>query len=219
MSEVEQEVEQPVAEAPEEPQEGTGDVEEAEGTEDAPVTPEEPEDGAQEAAILSEQERQKRDTSLDKLRLHVEKRTTEILGDEFAYLLPCPLCDPVGYIYQSAIGTQPDEVRMAVHMALGEGGQQSYVHADDAEQCPKCNGLGSVETGSQVRGQEVLTCRHCNGRGWIGPRSASAAAPAPVENGGEPAPLALVQPSAASDPPEAVMLRDQGWIVVAPIQG
>jgi len=219
MTETPQETPTEPAEAPETPQEpaeGEPVAPEAPETPEQPETPEEPVQPP-----MSEAQLEKDMKRLEKSATVWRNRVSEVMGEAAQALLPCPRCDPdlPGFIWPPELAAPGEEQTAAVLASVGLAMPQAYVHADDASVCDKCNGLGSVETGSKVRGQEVLTCRHCSGRGWIGPRAQLAAAPAPVPNGDEPAPISLVQPSVESDPPEVVMLREQGYIVVAPIQG
>lgn len=96
-----------------------------------------------------------------------EKRVAEIMGDDFALLVPSPVDWTPGYIFNvPEMHPQPEQVA-ALHALLGGAQPVELLPADDAEPCPKCNALGEVLTGSRKPGQETKQCRHCTGAGWI----------------------------------------------------
>lgn len=181
----EPEVEAPVEEPLEEPA-AEPEPEEEEELEPEPVEPE-----PTEAQGLNEYELKKRDQSLDKENTRHANRISEILGEEAQGLLPCPLCDPAGFVYAGSIGTQPDEIRQAVHMVLGEIAPPVYREVEWAEMCRACGGQGRVKTGSQVQRQETATCRACKGVGWID-----------LNPGMAPREPTIVQPNGGGEPGE-----------------
>jgi hypothetical protein len=100
-----------------------------------------------------------------------EKRVAEIMGDDFALLVPSPVDWTPGYIFNvPEMHPQPEQVA-ALHALLGGAQPVELRPATDAEACEACNALGEVLTGSRKPGQETKPCVACGGTGWK-PKSA-----------------------------------------------
>lgn len=94
------------------------------------------------------------------------KRVREIMGDDFAMLVPSPVDWTPGFIF-NVPGMLPDDEQVAAFDAiLGRGAHADLREAEDAEGCDKCNALGEVLTGSRKPGQETKPCSACTGTGW-----------------------------------------------------
>lgn len=117
-----------------------------------------------------------------KLKKHAEtnaNRIGAIMGEDAQYLEPCPRCmggDPAipktpGFVWPVNMVPLIPEHKAAVKLSIGEGVEREYKAAQDASRCTDCDGLGKVDSGSQVPGQRHLTCQRCKGVGWIGSRS------------------------------------------------
>jgi hypothetical protein len=104
-----------------------------------------------------------------------------ILGDSAQDLELCPRCTDLlpGFILPLRIKPVPDEQKYAVKLSIGELSARELRQDQHSSQCSDCGGYGKVKTGSLVPRQDELQCEACQGRGWIGPRSARAAQPQP----------------------------------------
>lgn len=129
------------------------------------------------------------DTLTKKLEAEAErhaKRVAEIMGDDFALLVPSPVDWTPGFIF-NVPEMHPDETALATLDAiLGRGASAELLPAEDAEACPKCNALGEVLTGSRKDGQKTKPCAACSGTGWrtkLQPVSPPPAPPATTTNG------------------------------------
>ncbi len=117
---------------------------------------------------------------------HAE-RLAKYFGPLFGNLVPCPLCPPIlaGWRFPVPPDKMDPAQVAAVRTAIGLP-EFSNLHRDTyAGTCDKCEGLGQVLSGSQVRGKEALTCYQCKGRGGMPTATARAAdadqAAAPVQ--------------------------------------
>lgn len=164
----------------------------------------------------SEKEVEETYKKLDKETERHVKRIAELVGDAFAYLVPCELCDPSmpGFRWPRE---PADEVKVAVRMAIGDRQPENWQADQYSRRCDACEGLGEVVTGSQVRGQTTLPCMICDARGWVpigDERRSGVVRPLPVV----PRPD-VEQPQAplpADDPPEVAALKRAGYVVIAP---
>lgn len=94
------------------------------------------------------------------------KRVEEIMGDDFALLVPNPTDWTPGFIFNvPPMHPSPEQVA-ELHAILGQSAPLELKEADDAEGCDKCNALGEVLTGSRKPGQETKPCSACTGTGW-----------------------------------------------------
>lgn len=201
------------------------DPEPDEGTEpeDEPTEPQEPAQAPepQQDTLALLEERGKR---FDTLSKHVAKRTGEILGEDATMAMECPLCSFYGMPGWVPTVPPPEELQSALLHYAGLRAPSDYARDGYSSACSKCNGLGEVLTGSQVMGQERLPCYDCQGKGWlaVGPERQAAFGSRP--NGvaaatPQPSPLdQAMQPEPVAEPPSVAELRQQGYLVVAPIQ-
>lgn len=183
---------------PEEEHEQESEPDDDEVAEPEPAHEDEPEATS---SAQTPEEVEKRMKALDKENLRHFKRVGEILEEDAQALEPCPRCFnfAAGLIFPPGMMPVSAEMRAAVKASIGEGVQAELQPADDAYVCSKCQGLGMVGTGSFVAGQEQLVCRACNGRGWEGPRAATAVG-APLSDG---APSVGVQVTPAQEAVDA----------------
>lgn len=105
--------------------------------------------------------------ALEKEAERHDKRVREIMGDDYAMLVPSPVDWTPGYIF-NVEGMQPDDDALAMLDAiLGRGAAADFAPAEDAQACDKCHALGKTLTGSRVPGQETKPCVSCGGSGWV----------------------------------------------------
>jgi hypothetical protein len=175
-------------------------------------------DDAQPPAAQQPSEKEVEETykKLDReVERHV-KRVAELVGEAFAFLVPCELCDPSmpGFRWPRE---PADEVKVAVRMAIGDRQPENWQADQYSARCEACDGLGEVLTGSKVAGKGTLPCMTCGGNGWVpignerrgGVVHALPTQPRPdVEQ-----PVAAV---AADDPPEVAALKAAGYVVIRP---
>lgn len=94
------------------------------------------------------------------------KRVAEIMGEDFALLVPSPVDWTPGFIF-NVEGMLPEPEQLAALDAImGRGSFETYSPAPDAEGCETCNALGEVLTGSKKDGQRTKPCSDCTGTGW-----------------------------------------------------
>lgn len=201
------------AEAEEAEQEGAEPVEpsEAEPSGDAAAQPE--------PAALTEKEIEARIKKLDTLRDNTAKRVSDILGEDAIAYRPCPLCADgvVGHVPDVAGGgAVPDEVFAAVQRYLGLPDPDTFSNHPNFKRCEACKGRGEVITGSSVPNYMLTGCPECGTKGYI----VDGQLPVPGATNGttEPAPV-ITGPTAPDNlPPEAVRLKELGYMIVPPMQ-
>jgi hypothetical protein len=156
---------EPVSPEPE-PDEGEGEDEEA-GAAEEPVEPE------SQAGMPSEREMEKALERLANEATRHANRVSEIMGEDAQVLVPCPRCIPniPGFVYPAEVRIS-DEQKVAVKLSIGELVEPEYRQDPNTSTCQTCGGPGKVKTGSTVPREKTLPCESCDGRGWIGPRSA-----------------------------------------------
>lgn len=108
-----------------------------------------------------------------------EKRVAELMGEDFALLVPNPTDWTPGFIFNVPEMHPTPEAVAELHALLGGGSPVELKPATDAEACEACNALGEVLTGSRKPGQETKPCVACGGTGWK-PKSAPLAPVAPL---------------------------------------
>lgn len=95
-----------------------------------------------------------------------DKRVREIMGDDYALLVPSPVDWTPGYIFNvPPMHPAPEQVA-ELHAILGGAPPVELLPASDAQACEACNALGEVLTGSRKPGQETKLCSACTGTGW-----------------------------------------------------
>ena len=85
-------------------------------------------------------------------------------------LVACPCCLPAipGFLFDpSEVPLQQAQLDGAREL-LGQTNAPTYEQSPDDNTCPRCGGWGRLLTGSKVSGQNVVTCRECKGRGFVG---------------------------------------------------
>lgn len=96
-----------------------------------------------------------------------DNRVRQIMGDDFAMLVPSPIDWTPGYIF-NVEGMRPFPEQLAqLDALLGRGAAAELLPAEDAQACEKCAALGEVLTGSKKDGQRTKPCSACNGTGWV----------------------------------------------------
>lgn len=183
MSELEPEITEEDAAEPAEPAddpvEPEADPEELDGEPDDDLTEsgEEPDadpsseaaPGVAESRLLTERELEKRAQKLDAENTRHAKRVGEIMEDDAADLIPCPVCmDTIaGWVYPPDVAEPSPEQVSRIRQFAGLPDYTNFRQVPWAHECSSCGGLGKVITGSKVMGAEVTGCRECNERGWI----------------------------------------------------
>jgi hypothetical protein len=135
------------------------------------------------------------------------ERLRAIMGDFIAGFVECEACAGSG-------------------LTIPEPPAPKLPKAPQTQRCPVCDGFGDLDTDSRKSGFDVIACRNCNGKGWVGPdnlppEEAARLAVASIGANGEqaastaPAPY---QPQPAPTDPRADELRALGYTVVDPIR-
>lgn len=174
MSDVEQQIAEEMGDdesAPEEATTADGDGQDGEtGQAEAEAAPPAPRTQKEIEAIQR---------ALEKEAERHDKRVREIMGDDYAMLVPSPVDWTPGYIF-NVEGMRPDDEALAVLDAIiGREAGADFLPAEDAQPCEKCGALGRTLTGSRVQGQETKPCSTCSGSGWV-PKLALPQVPAPA---------------------------------------
>lgn len=160
---------------------------------------------------------------LDGLRKHVTKRMGEILGDDAPLYRECmcgELFNTPGWL--PPIDPPPDAQAFMYHW-LGQHAPSDYQKDQFSRECPDCNGMGEVLTGSKVQGQVTLPCITCSGMGWADAGRAQRIAASRVPNGPQPVTPLPASPEGAAftapaeDTPEIAALKAQGFIIIPPM--
>jgi hypothetical protein len=153
-------------------EEMTPDDDEAQPGEAQPDEPEvEQEDGEHSQKVSDAPRSQKEIEALNrKLDAEAErhaKRVAEIMGDDFALLVPSPIDWTPGFIF-GVEGMLPAPSQLeALDAILGRATAPDLKAAKDAQACEACNAIGDVLTGSRKEGQITKPCTSCGGTGWV----------------------------------------------------
>lgn len=118
------------------------------------------------SAVRSQKEIEDLTRKLENEASRHEKRVAEIMGDDFALLVPNPTDWTPGFIFNVPEMHPVPEQIAELHALLGHASAPELREAEDAEGCEKCNALGEVLTGSRKPGQETKPCSACSGTGW-----------------------------------------------------
>jgi hypothetical protein len=130
----------------------------------------EPEQDAPEQAASAPRSQKEIDELTKKLEAEAQrhsKRVQELMGEDFALLVPSPVDWTPGFLFNVPEMLPSQEAVAALDAILGRAGGVEFLPAEDAEACAKCNALGQVLTGSRAPGQETKLCVTCNGAGWV----------------------------------------------------
>lgn len=129
------------------------------------------------------------------------KRVAEIMGDDFALLVPSPVDWTPGFIFNVPEMHPTPEAVAALHALLGEVPPADYPDDPGRQACDVCLGTSKLKTGSLDPNEGALPCRFCMGHGWIG------------EGNPKVQPLQLVPPVAsengAQQQPNALQVADR----------
>lgn len=95
------------------------------------------------------------------------KRVAEIMGDAFADVHDCPLCQIPGFVFPFQPGTPMDEDRrLAVEAYFGATAQPLNLD-ENKERCPTCDGWGKLRTPSRNPVHQEVVCDACGALGWV----------------------------------------------------
>jgi hypothetical protein len=139
-------------------------------------------------------------------------------------LVPCELCraDLAGWVETQV--PLPDEVKQRVRIQIGDREPENWQKDTHSDRCEVCDGLGEVQTGSRVHGQEVMPCVECGGKGWVatdekraGFHAPAFTPPPPTGTAEEGNGTVVNHPAlAAEDQAEIDRLRKKGIVVIVP---
>lgn len=194
------------------------DTETVEAFEDPPRVPA--------ASVEAQKKQQDKDREkLDRENERHDKRVREIMGEDAAYLVNCPLCGDVstGFLMVQEEGVISEDHLSKLKELLGIGLPSQLRPHPTAHKCETCDGEGECSSGSKRAGFDVIQCPTCNGKGWEG-LGVSAAAIAPTNGSAEPA--AVTGPTVYTtdlpvdtfeDDPQVAALRERGFMVIPPM--
>jgi hypothetical protein len=192
-------------------------------------TPEQPQDELTDEQIDKLQAQAEKDAAKlrEKLDREAERHRTrlaEILQEDILTLVPCELCraDLAGWVETQV--PLPDEVKQRVRVQIGDREPENWQKDTHSDRCEVCDGMGEVQTGSRVHGQEVMPCVECGGKGWVatdekrqGFRAPAFTPPAPVAQQEEGNGTVVSHPALSSeDQAEVARLRSKGIVVIVP---
>lgn len=150
------------------------ETEEAEETEAQPTEPApEPEPPQPDTGLNAEQ-----GAELEKAMTAYYRRVAKVFGGE----LPpeCPACSGLGF-----------------DLTGGQGLPEFKTH-EHYIGCDECDGLGKVQTGSQVPNFDLADCPHCQGRGFLEKLATPTAVPDQPAEYGTPSWMGNVPPNAGA---------------------
>ena len=178
------------------------------------------------AAERQEQEQQEQQAQADAEKLmkqlnrtaeNYAKRVVDLMGGDLTGWQPCPLC--AEGLPGFRVPRMPDPEYLAqVKVAIGEDPDPDLPADGYSRRCSACDGWGKVQTGSRVTTQKAAQCHDCSGRGWIAVGTERAGGNITTSNGHTDTPAPILQDNASQDPPEVAMLKQLGYVVVAPIE-
>ena len=183
-----------------------------------PTEPQEPEPEPSSEAMMEEIGKK-----LDSLTKTVATRIGSILGEQATDFEVCDLCSYWNTPGWRHTGPLPQDLRDQIAYLIGQRPQSDLEPDPHSRVCTTCKGEGFVSTGSKAIGQEQLSCVECNGMGWQATDDKRRPGFLSTPNGptaqalGVTAQDAAMQPAPLEEPPEVAALRQQGYLVVAPI--
>jgi hypothetical protein len=201
---------------PTEPDEATEPAQGDEEEEAAAEEPSEPSDDEEPDTPegFTEKELEATRKKLDNENARHRGRISDLIGDEAVLLEPCPLCSGFADGYRFPV-VPPADVIEQVRVAIGMPDLSNYQQAKDATQCPDCVGLGVVLSGSLVAENAAITCKTCNGSGYVMLSPAGEiTGPTVVKNG---SPLQELPAGVNPDDPAVKELRARGFTVFPPV--
>lgn len=154
-----------------EPDEDTGESDEPAGED--PDRDREPDEPEAEEQVLDERALEKAAKRLEGAVGRYRKAVEAFVADTGQSLIEnktdldfCP-----GYLFHPEVKPLDEEQIQFARVLLGEPAIPHFEPDPEARECERCKGWGRVTTGSKVNGQNLLTCRVCQGRGWTGERA------------------------------------------------
>lgn len=211
MSEAGQEQPQTPPELEPEPEQPSSETDEVIEPEPSPEPEPEPEQPSSE----TDAEIEALYTKLETKAKNYVKGMGELLEDKG---VPVALCELCADAFPGIRWSEPrDDMHAAMLGVIGAAGGESPLLEDaDARMCEKCGGYGAVKLPSHVPGNEMRTCRACNGAGYLEalPGSGTLQAPQPVAENG---PVETYAGVPETDP-AVVDLRARGFTIIPPMQ-
>jgi len=154
-------------------------------------------------------------TKLETRAKNYVKSVGEIVQDAGVPIAMCELCADA---FPGLRWIEPrDQMHAALVAAVTEISEGAPLKEDaNAEVCSACDGFGVVKLPSRVAGNQMRTCKSCNGAGFreLNPQSGTAGPPVPAPENGEAAPYVGIP----LDDPSVVDLRSRGFTVIPPMQ-
>lgn len=134
------------------------------------------------AETKSQKEIEAMQTKLDAEAQRHDKRVREILGDEIAVFVPCPIDHTPGYVMHVAGMPMPDDVRAAIASLWGEEAFPDYLSDPTTETCATCGGWGETLSGGKGGNRALKVCSGCGGNGWMTKTTPVVLAPLPPQS-------------------------------------
>lgn len=165
-----------------------------------------------ESAVRSERDIEQ---AMDKLARENErhaKRVAEVMGDDFATVDVCPLCEPftAGWIFPG--NPIPPEQWHAVQLSVGLTPEPVLRQNPDTETCALCGGAGDLLTGATNDRARTMGCPPCGGQGYTtrAPSMPASGGVVVQPEGGQ----AVYVPPGAPPPPAPVFDYATGrWVI------
>lgn len=158
----------------------------------------------------------------ERVTKYLARNLGEIEGDDAIHYVECPVCRAFGTPGFVVPGPVPQEIHGVLYEWLNIRPNEEYRTDEYSKQCPHCDGLGEVLTGSKVAGRDKLPCIDCQGDGWIATGEQRRKDRLFASNGAShtavEAPLEGYTPPSAPDdvPAEVAALRAAGYTVLPP---
>jgi hypothetical protein len=132
--------------------------------------------------------------------------------------VPVTMCELCADAYPGIRWIEPqDQMHAALVAAVTEISEGAPLKDDpNAQLCAVCDGFGVVKLPSRVNGNQMRTCKSCNGAGFreVNPQSGAMELAAVAPENGE----AVVYSGVPLDDPSVVDLRSRGFTVIPPMQ-
>jgi len=132
--------------------------------------------------------------------------------------VPVAMCELCADAYPGLRWIEPqDQMHAALVAAVTEISEGAPLKDDpNAQLCAVCDGFGVVKLPSRVNGNQMRTCKSCNGAGFreMNPQSGAMEPAAAAPENGEAVPYAGIP----LDDPSVVDLRSRGFTVIPPMQ-
>jgi hypothetical protein len=106
-------------------------------------------------------------TKLDKQSQSHVRAVQRIMGDDFADVTPCPMCQIPGFVFDPVGGSPEFELRREAVDAYFAAGGKPLNPDPTVQTCGSCGGWGVRSTPSHVPNQGERQCPDCMGQGWV----------------------------------------------------